>query len=297
MERLGRDRDDHVDADQDDRGGHRRDPRRPGRVLGLLVHGDEAVPAPVDEHGDEHAGDERARRADVERVQPAARDVHRIRRRVGSIDLDQRHCGEDRECDDLRREQVPLQAGGELDPDPTDDRHHRDPDHADEGHPERAGCRAVGAEEQERVEAGDLREVRHHDDVGDDDRPPADPAGDWAERPRRPGEGRAAVGIDLVHAVVRGRHEQHRDEGDPHDRRRLEADGRHDQAERRRQAVARGGRRDADHHAGHEPQRARLQAFVARLGTVGGNGGSNRLLGHQLLLSVAVDLVVRAPQS
>ena len=74
VEGLGRDRDDHVDPDQDDRGDDRRDPRRPGRVLGLLVHGDGAVPAPVDEHGDEHAETSALDVPIVERVQPAASD-------------------------------------------------------------------------------------------------------------------------------------------------------------------------------------------------------------------------------
>ena len=121
---------------------------------------------------------------------------------------------------------------------------------------------AVPADEQEAVEPGDLRQVRHHDDVGDDDRPAADPAGPRAHRPRHPRERRAAVRVGAVHVVVRRRDEQHREEGEDQHRRRLQADGRHHEREHRGERVARRGRGDADHHARDEAERVLLQPLV-----------------------------------
>jgi hypothetical protein len=59
------------------------------------------------------------------------------------------------------------------------------------------------------------------------------------------------------------RDQEHRDERDPEDRRREHADRDGDEAERGCQAVARGGRGDADDAAGEEADRISLQALLA----------------------------------
>ena len=124
--------------------------------------------------------------------------------------------------------------------------------------------RAVVAEQLEGVEARDLRQVRHHDHVGDDDRPAAHPARARAHRLGHPREGGAAVRVGAVHVVVG---------------RAMQSIGRNatimiagawkpttrgDEAQRRRQAVAGRGRRDADHHVREERDRAGLELRVLR---------------------------------
>ena len=153
----------------------------------------------------------------------------------------------------------------QLDADHADRGHDHDPDDADERDRERSIGGRLPVEEQERVEAGDLREVRHHDDVGDDDRPAADPAGPGAHRLGYPRERRAAVRVGAVHVVVRGRDEEHRDERDDHDRGRLHADPATatTSAEDGGERVARRGRGDADHDARDEPERVGLQPLLS----------------------------------
>jgi hypothetical protein len=61
----------------------------------------------------------------------------------------------------------------------ADPRHQGDEQHTEDGHPERVGRQALGAEEEKRVLPGDLHQARHHHDVRDDDGPPAHPACVW----------------------------------------------------------------------------------------------------------------------
>ena len=110
----------------------------------------------------------------------------------------------------------------------------------------------VEAEQAKEYEPAICDEVRHHDHVGDDDAPAAEPAGAGAEGTGGPGEGGAAVRLGLVELGVGDRDEVHRDERDHHDQRRLDPDdavavlGDHDVAEAGGQAV--GGRRRGDPH-------------------------------------------------
>ena len=134
----------------------------------------------------------------------------------------------------------------------------------------------VPAEEQEGVEAGDLRQVRHHDHVGDDDRPAGDPAELRPHRLGHPGEAGAAVRVGFVHVVVAGGDQEHRDEGEQQDRRRLQGDGGGDEAEGRGEAVAGSGRGDADDDAGDEADRVLLQPLVAAARRRGRRRGSRR---------------------
>ena len=194
--------------------------------------------------------------------------------RMSAPDLDERDDGEEDEDHDLRAEQPPLRARRGLDPDVADGAHQHDPDHPGDADPQRAARETRPAEEQEGVAPGDLGEARHHEDVGEDQAPAAEPAGDRPERPRAPGERRAAVRVGLVQVLEAQRDKQHRHEGQHHDDRRLEADpghGRH-RPERGCEAVRRRRRGDADHHARHEAERAGLQALVERLRVVDGHG-------------------------
>ena len=178
------------------------------------------------------------------------------------------------EHDRLDPEQGVLHVRGELDADVADPGHQHDPH--DTGHRRREGVagEAVQAEEQEAVLAGDLGQVGHDDDVRRHDGPAAHPPGVGPERAGRPGERRAAVGVDPVELLVGHRDEEHRQEREDHHRRRLQADRQHDGADRGGEAVRRCGGGDADHHAGHQAQRSPLQSLVAarQLGHVGGWG-------------------------
>ena len=162
---------------------------------------------------------------------------------------DERDDGEHRQRGDLGAEQPALGARVDLDADDADQRHQPDPHDAQRGHEERR--RVVDAEQQERVLAGDLREIGHDDDVGDDDRPAAHPAGEGTEGPRRPRERGAGIGVRLVEVLVGERDEQHRDERDDEHAGRVHADAadRDDHAEDGGEAVARGGRRHPDDDA------------------------------------------------
>ena len=122
--------------------------------------------------------------------------------------------------------------------------------------------RPVQPKSSKRVEAGDLGQVRHHDDVGDDDRPAGDPAELRAHRLGHPGEAGAAVRVGFVHVVVAAGDQEHRDEADQQDRRRLQGDRGGDEAEGRGEAVAGGGGGDADDDAGDEADRVLLQPLV-----------------------------------
>ena len=65
--------------------------------------------------------------------------------------------------------------------------------HAGDGDRGGVGGQVVQPEQQEPVDAGDLRQRRHHDDVGGHDRPAGQPAGVRPEGLGDPGETGAAV--------------------------------------------------------------------------------------------------------
>ena len=258
---LGGGGDEQVDPDQDERRDDRRAARRGARVLGLLVDGDPGVPAPVDEDRQQDAAVQRAEARDVERVEPRERGLDRVLR-VVHVNRDQGDDGEDHQRHELHAEQVPLGARRELDPAIADPGHDDDPGDPDDRHPERRGCGP--AEQLEGVVAGDRGEARHHEHVGDDDRPAALPAEPRAHRPGHPGERRAAVRVGAVHVVVGRRDARHREERDEDHGRRLQPQtaDRGDEAQRGREAVARRGRGDADDDVGDERDRVLLQALV-----------------------------------
>ena len=118
--RLGRDCHDDVGRNEDQRRHDRGPARLLGRVGALLVRRGRRVPAPVDEQRDDEAGRERARaeRAvladDRERVEPFERRQHRPGGRIG-VDAEQGDGGEDRQGDQLDREEDDLGPGRQLD--------------------------------------------------------------------------------------------------------------------------------------------------------------------------------------
>ena len=120
--------------------------------------------------------------------------------------------------------------------------------------------------ELEGVLPRDEGEARHHEHVGDDDRPAGRPAALRAHRLADPGERRAAVRVGAVEVVVGRRDAEHREERDDHDRRRMQADApdRGDHAERRRQRVARRRGGDADDDVGDVADRVLLEAPLTR---------------------------------
>jgi len=177
---------------------------------------------------------------------------------VTGCDPDQRPGGEHREHDQLNREQHLLEARGQLDAAVADVGHRRDPQHADEQHPPAAGVAtdAFGVEQQKDVLAGDLRQARHHQQVGGDDAPPAHPPGAGPEGAGGPGEGDPAIRHRLVQLGKTDGHEQDRDEGNDDDHGGLQADSGDDETQRGGQAVGRRRRGDPDHGAGDQPERS-----------------------------------------
>ena len=187
---------------------------------------------------------------------------------VGLHERDDREHGEDR---DLRAEQEQLDAGRELDPAVADPRHQRDP------HDRAAGVIRIARGRRRRRSSSrparsvycgsrDHRQGGHHEHVGDEDRPAVDPADPRAERARRPGERRPAVGIGAVHVLVGERDQEHRDEGDEQDRRGLHSHALHgdDESEGRGERIGGRGRSDADDDVRGVAERTGLQPLLAR---------------------------------
>ena len=226
MEGLRRGGGQHVDEHQGHGAQDRRDARHDRLALGLLVDRHGRVPAPVDEQRQEHAAGQR----------PEVHVGHEPRGcrmdgpgRVRHVDLGQRDDREDHEHEVLEAQQEPLQAGRHLDADRRDGAHDHQEGYADESDPEERARQAVGPDQQEEVGAGDLRQAGHDDDVGGDHHPAGHPAGPRSDRSGHPAEGGAAVGVCPVQVVVGAGDEDHGDERDEHDRRRLEPDaGDHD---------------------------------------------------------------------
>ncbi len=262
MDGLGGGRHHHVDEQQHQGGQQSGTTGGAPGVLGLLVHGDGSVPAPVDEHGQQHPGRQGADGMDVEGIEPLDRGPDAVGR-VAGVHLGQGHDGEDEEDDDLGAEQGHLGPGRQLDADVTDGRHDDEPDHADEGDPEprAVGGDAVGAEEVEGVDAGDRGQVGHDHQVGHEDAPAGQPTGLRPDGPGHPGERRAAVGIGPVQVVVGGGDEEHGHEGQQHHRRRVEADVGGHEAEGGGQAVGGGGGGHPDDQARDHPERPDLEAL------------------------------------
>ncbi len=145
------------------------------------------------------------------------------------------------------------------------------------------GClrgEAVGADQAQRVPAGDLRQAGHHDDVGGDDAPAAQPSGPRPECAGGPRKGGAAVGICLVQLPERVRDAQHRQERHDQHRWRMHADDAHDEAEGGGHAVGGRRRRHGDDDAGDQAECAGPQS-LARWHPGSGDGfcchGSHRL--------------------
>ena len=90
LHRLRRERDDHEDRDEDERGEHAGEPGRRVRVLALLVDARGGVPAPVDEHREQQALGERADAAEVASASATTATGWTESVRCAAVDLDQR---------------------------------------------------------------------------------------------------------------------------------------------------------------------------------------------------------------
>ncbi len=181
---------------------------------------------------------------------------------AAAVDLDQRDHGQQPEDPELDRDQRLLHSRTELDPSVGDPGHQRDERDRGKHQGKRRARGAVPSEQQEQVLAGDLRQRRHHDHVGNEDREPGHPAEPRTERPGDPGKARAAVRVGAVQRPIGQRDAEHRHERDEQHRRRVGADAgdRDQQAQRGRHRVGGRSRRDADHDVGQESDRTRLQA-------------------------------------
>ena len=168
------------------------------------------------------------------------------------------------EHDDLDRQQHLLDVGRDLDADVADPGHQDDPDDADEQDPatRRVATDAVCADEQEEVLPGNLREAGHDQDVGGENAPATHPAGLRPEGLGTPGERCATVGLASVQFLVSERDEEDRDERENDDDDRLGAGQHGHEAQRRREAVGRRGRGDADDDARDEAERTALEPLV-----------------------------------
>ena len=158
-----------------------------------------------------------------------------------------------------------LGAGGELDPDVRRSTSSpRSRARRPRSRPRSRSASRVPAEEQEGVEAGDLGEVGHHDHVGDARSPSrrsSPSCGPIAWSPRRSWcRSRGRRGSCSSRPRRRGTSARRlisRIAGD------WKATAAAIEAEGRGEAVAGGGRGDADDDAGDEPDRVLLQALVA----------------------------------
>ena len=186
----------------------------------------------------------------VEGVEPIGTRDQMARRRVSRCHLHQSDDREQEQDRELYPEQRFLDIGRYLDPDVTDRRHDDDPRDADQQDPA-AGCirpDPVRIEEEEDVLTGDLGQACHDQDVGRNDPPPPEPACLRTKGTSRPSEGGAAVGVGVVHLLVAIGDEEHRNEGQDRDDRRLQAVDRDDhEPERGGQAVGRRGRGHPDY--------------------------------------------------
>jgi hypothetical protein len=116
------------------------------------------------------------------------------------------------------------------------------------------------------TDAMSASDARHHDDVGEEDRPAVDPADLRAHRACRPGERRARIGVREVEVAVSEGDEQNRDERHEQNGGRVRAhaaDG-DDEPQRRRQAVGRRRRRDCDHDVRDVADGTGLETLGAR---------------------------------
>ncbi len=248
---------------------------------GLLVAGDRGVPAPVDEDGDQRCTDDGGQ-AEAGGPQPRQTRMQRPCWGVARVRLDEGVDSEDHQHHELDREQHVLNPRRDLDAPVADVGHDHDPDHAGDRAPEDAVGQTVRTHQAIAVRAGDLGEIRHHDDVRRDDAPAAEPACLRPECPRCPGERRPAVRFGLVELGVGNGDEIHRDEREQHDRRCLDPDDavtvRHDDdvAEAGGQAVCGSGRCDADDHARKQTESSLLQPFLTGPGTKGCHAGRLR---------------------
>ena len=265
VERLRRCGDDDVDQHQQDRAHHGRLAWAVGGVARLLIDADAAVPSPVDEDAEQHPADQRrAAPRQPEGREPVEADMDGAGH-AGHVDLPQRDRREQAQREDLDRQEDELGAGRDLDPDVADPGHQHDPDRGDDAHVEEVFRGRGEAEERKCVDAGDVGQGRHHHDVGGDDHPAGQPAEVGPQRPRHPGKAGPAVGVRLVHIVVGGGDQEHRDEGDDHHRRCVEAHPGHsrDEAQRRRDAVGGSGRGDPDDEVGDVADRPGFQPLAA----------------------------------
>jgi len=192
--------------------------------------------------------------------------MHGAFRRVARVHLDQGDHREGSEGEQFDGQQQELQSRRDLDTPVTDVGQRGDPHGADERRPEGARGQALRPEEQEAVLPGDLRQVRHHHDVGDDEAPAAHPADAGTERAGGPGEGRSAVGIGLVELPVGVGDAEHGHEGDQQHDGRLQSDRRGDEPDGRGEAVTGRCRGHADDDAGQQTQSPGLEALVLRRG-------------------------------
>ena len=108
---------------------------------------------------------------------------------------------------------------------------------------------AVGVEEEEQVLTGDLGQAGHDQDVSGDDGPtaPHPVLGPKARAPQVKVVPQSGIGV--VHLLVPVGDEQHGDEGDDGDDRRLKTDGGDHESKGGGQAVGRCGGGDADDRA------------------------------------------------
>lgn len=229
-----RERGEEVGDEQDHGGGDRGPAGGAVAVHGLLVEGDQGVPAPVDEQAQEHGLGERAEVVEAEGVDPA-------QGRGGGAVTGEGGDPEGEQGEELEGEHRVLRVGGEPDAPVGDGHDQGDQEDGDGGHGEGAAGRAVEPEEGEQRGGPDLGERGHREDGRDQDRPTArDPADGRAERPGVPDEGRAAVRHPPVQFPEREGREEDRHEAQDQGGRGPVADDEGHEAQGDRDAV-RGG--------------------------------------------------------
>ena len=184
----GGERGEQVGAEQQ----HGRDDGGPARrlvaVLGLLVDGDQRVPAPVDEQAQQHRFGQRPEAVERQRVEPG--QARRLRPTAG-----EGGGAEAEQGDQLQTQQHVLDLGGDLQAAVGDGGDDGEDQHRRGDHREVVGRQRVEAEQREQIARADAGQRRHRDDGRDLDDPTAgEPAGVGTEGPGVPHEDGAAVG-------------------------------------------------------------------------------------------------------
>ena len=275
-----------VDYDEDKRRNDGAAAGGGGGVLGLLVHREAGVPAPVDEQCQQGTMHHRAGIGEgAGGVEPLKIEGLTGCGRAGNSARDpedNRH-GEDAQREVLHVGQDPLDMFPEAYAAVVHQGHEHDEQHAGGGDHQAVPGQGTVADQQPQVLPGDLGEVGQDHDAGQGNAPPAQPAGPWTEGPAGPDEGGPAVRHGAVELTEGEGDEEHGHEAQQQDQWSVIAVDRHDQAQGRRERIDRRGGGQPQHHGVSEVQDPGPQSLGGNCRGGPGAAGRRRLGAHRAI--------------